>query len=103
VCNKVVRTILRGDEKAVQALVEDLVQQRTELVVDENSDLFFESLLCMLKHGVHPQAHKLRGTHLAAYSTILKYIEDAGLCDRNLQKLVFMRTQAGSLLSPLSE
>lgn len=81
-CNDVVRMILsgNGDEDA-RTLGRRLEQQRSELVSpgDEMSTLFFENLLLVCDHEVHPKVDQLRGGKYGkAWATILHYIEDAG-------------------------
>eukprot|EP00904_Undaria_pinnatifida_P007219 jgi/Undpi1/3627/HiC_scaffold_16.g06997.m1 len=83
-CNDVVRTILDGnvsDEKAkAVALRQRLEQQRDDLVSpdDEMSALFFENLLLVCQHELHPDIGILKGEYGRAWHTILHYIEDAG-------------------------
>lgn len=81
VCNDVVRTILRanGDEDA-KALRTRLLGQREHLVSDDDemSRLFFDNLLMVCQHELHPEVDQLRGTYGKAWSNILHYIEDAG-------------------------
>lgn len=83
-CNDVVRTVLDGnvsDEKArALALRKRLEAQRDDLVVpdDDMSELFFENLLLVCQHEVHPDVERLRGKYGKAWRTILHYIEDAG-------------------------
>ena len=83
-CNDVVRTVLDGDvisEKArASALRQRLEALRDDLVVpdDEMSELFFENLLLVCQHELHPDIDRLRGEYGKAWRTILHYIEDAG-------------------------
>ena len=83
-CNDVVRTILDGNvsnEKAkALALRQRLEKQREDLVSpdDEMSALFFENLLLVCQHELHPDIGILRGEYGRAWHTILHYIEDAG-------------------------
>lgn len=81
-CNDVVRTILKqnpgdSDAKALRARLEE---QRHLLVSsgDEMSSLFFENLLLVCDHELHPDVSQLQGEYGRAWKNILHYIEDAG-------------------------
>ncbi|CAM9649942.1 unnamed protein product [Choristocarpus tenellus] len=78
VCNDVVKTILRGQDDDVKALHGRLLGHRDEIVLDEMSGIFFENLLLVCKHELHPDVDKLKGRYSKAWTTILHYIEDAG-------------------------
>ena len=70
-----------SDEKAkAVALRQRLEQQRDDLVSpdDEMSALFFENLLLVCQHELHPDIGILKGEYGRAWHTILHYIEDAG-------------------------
>lgn len=79
-----VRTILDGnvsDEKAkALALRQRLEAQKDDLVSpdDEMSALFFDNLLLVCQHELHPDIALLGGEYGRAWRTILHYIEDAG-------------------------
>ncbi|CAM9207245.1 unnamed protein product [Hapterophycus canaliculatus] len=83
-CNDVVRTILDGnpsnEKERAEALRERLLAQRDELVSpdDRMSALFFDNLLLVCQHELHPDIGVLRGQYGKAWHTILHYIEDAG-------------------------
>lgn len=83
-CNDVVRTILDGNvstEKArALALRQRLEAQKDDLVnpEDDMSALFFDNLLLVCQHELHPDLGVLRGEYGKAWRTILHYIEDAG-------------------------
>lgn len=80
-CNDVVRTILRGNgDEDAKALRQRLEQQRSALVSpdDEMSALFFDNLLLVCDHELHPNVDQLRGEYGRAWKNILHYIEDAG-------------------------
>jgi hypothetical protein len=59
-------------------VVETLEASKNELAVDEQSTIFFESLVAVLQHDLHSDSHRLRGTWRTAYNRILACIEDAG-------------------------
>lgn len=42
------------------------------------SALFFDNLLLVCQHELHPDIGVLRGSYGKAWTTILHYIEDAG-------------------------
>lgn len=83
-CNDVVRTILDGnvtnEKERALALRERLEAQRGELVSaeDKMSGLFFDNLLLVCQHELHPDIDTLKGEYAKAWRTILHYIEDAG-------------------------
>lgn len=83
-CNDVVRTILDGnptnEKERAAALRERLLAQRDDLVSpdDKMSALFFDNLLLVCQHELHPDIGVLRGQYGKAWHTILHYIEDAG-------------------------
>lgn len=80
-CNDVVRTILKGNgDEDAKALRGRLEQQRAELVLpgDEMSSIFFENLLLVCGHDLHPRVDQLKGEYGRAWKNILHYIEDAG-------------------------
>lgn len=83
-CNDLVRTVLDGNVSNERAAALDLRQrleaQRDDLVVpdDEMSELFFENLLLVCQHELHPDVGRLSGKYGKAWRTILHYIEDAG-------------------------
>lgn len=78
------RTILDGnptnEKERAAALRERLVAQRDDLVSpdDKMSALFFDNLLLVCQHELHPDIGVLRGQYGKAWHTILHYIEDAG-------------------------
>lgn len=45
---------------------------------DEMSALFFENLLLVCDHELHPEVGRLQGEYGRAWRNILHYIEDAG-------------------------
>lgn len=83
-CNDVVRTILDGnpttEKERAEALRQRLIAQREDLVSpeDDMSALFFDNLLLVCQHELHPDIGILRGSYGKAWQTILHYIEDAG-------------------------
>eukprot|EP00903_Cladosiphon_okamuranus_P011087 g10464.t1 len=83
-CNDVVRTILDGnptnEKERAEALRQRLMAQKDDLVSpgDDMSALFFDNLLLVCQHELHPDIGILRGSYGKAWHTILHYIEDAG-------------------------
>lgn len=83
-CNDVVRTILDGnptnEKERAEALRQRLIAQKDDLVSpgDDMSRLFFDNLLLVCDHELHPDIGILRGNYGKAWHTILHYIEDAG-------------------------
>lgn len=83
-CNDVVRTILDGnptnEKERAEALRQRLIAQKDDLVSpeDDMSALFFDNLLLVCEHELHPDIGILRGQYGKAWNTILHYIEDAG-------------------------
>lgn len=83
-CNDVVRTILDGnptnEKERAEALKQRLIAQKDDLVSpgDDMSALFFDNLLLVCSHELHPDIGILRGDYGKAWHTILHYIEDAG-------------------------
>lgn len=83
-CNDVVRTILDGnptnEKERAEALRQRLIAQKDDLVSpdDDMSALFFDNLLLVCEHELHPDIGILRGQYGKAWNTILHYVEDAG-------------------------
>ncbi|CAN0138427.1 unnamed protein product [Phaeothamnion confervicola] len=80
-CNRVVRAILdadAGDEHGVRRAAAAIATQRADLAVDAESTIFFEHLLLVCNHELHPEVDKLSGFYAGAWTVILKYVEDAG-------------------------
>lgn len=83
-CNDVVRTILDGnvinEKERALALRLRLEEQKEGLVSpdDDMSALFFDNLLLVCQHELHPDVGRLRGEYGKAWRTILHYVEDAG-------------------------
>lgn len=83
-CNDVVRTILDGsvtdERERALALRQRLEAQKEDLVSpgDEMSSLFFDNLLMVCEHELHPDIGLLQGEYGKAWRTILHYVEDAG-------------------------
>lgn len=84
VCNDVVRTILDGnvtnEKERALALRLRLEEQRDALVSpdDAMSALFYDNLLLVCQHELHPDVDRLSGEYGKAWRTILHYVEDAG-------------------------
>jgi hypothetical protein len=83
-CNDVVKTILNADvsvqDVEVQAVKARLLRDRELLTLadDPQSQLFFDSIVCVCDHTLHPQVGSLKGFYANAWNTVLKYVEDAG-------------------------
>eukprot|EP00638_Chattonella_subsalsa_P002676 CAMPEP_0117758510 /NCGR_PEP_ID=MMETSP0947-20121206/15426_1 /TAXON_ID=44440 /ORGANISM="Chattonella subsalsa, Strain CCMP2191" /LENGTH=95 /DNA_ID=CAMNT_0005578721 /DNA_START=294 /DNA_END=581 /DNA_ORIENTATION=- len=79
-CNTVIKTILNGSEEDVFILKEKVRKSQDTYVVpgDSQSALFFDSIIFILSHDLHPGAGDLKGRYATAYKTIIKFIEDAG-------------------------
>mmetsp|Transcript_2735 Transcript_2735/g.3782 ORF Transcript_2735/g.3782 Transcript_2735/m.3782 type:complete len:150 (+) Transcript_2735:33-482(+) len=83
-CNKVVRTILKTDVKTLEIdmkmVRKEIENNRSILVVDSepNSLIFYENLLHVCDHSVHPDVQSLKGNYANAWKSMLKWIEDSG-------------------------
>ena len=45
---------------------------------DPQTQLFFDVVVALADHSLHPQVGELKGKHANAWRTMLKYVEDAG-------------------------
>lgn len=83
-CNDLVRTILNANpatqKKEALALKERLEDNRWQLTLEDDyqSNLFFDTLLCLCDNTLHADVGQLKGFYANAWRNILNRIEDAG-------------------------
>ncbi|KAG5190495.1 hypothetical protein JKP88DRAFT_232315 [Tribonema minus] len=83
-CNDVIKTILKADaeklDSDMQGIKERLIRDKELLVVtdDPQSELFYNNLVCVCEHSLHPRLHELKGRYASAWKSMLHWIEDAG-------------------------